>query len=304
MNKSPSFLLFVLLPSLFLSSCNLNDGISRLTEAIQVLFTGTPTTLKTKSPQPKAGLFAITAQRAKQNAEVLHEMYRDIYVQDPANAREFASLVDSLNQGASLEGVYNGLIHSSDYRELEKSHPGSNGKALQFFCEELVRTELQLSSVTVFSPDAAKPLSVPVEPTGTEGEIDFPNTEALASPAVVNPAPTSSPSKEQVDKLFHQYAHDFAGASYFTLKRVLGDELLELMSQKSRDKTDPKALAKWYGKFVHRMVSSGVDFGLALRNNPDESFHEGWAESVSGDQLRWEVLNRIHRVINSVENTK
>jgi hypothetical protein len=304
MKKYLSFLI----PLLLLSGCDVNEVVSRITDAIQVLFTGTEHSLQAPRKNPtKESLSAITTQRAKQNAEILHEIFRDVYVQEPSNAREFASLVDSLNQGASLEGVYNGLIHSSDYRELEKAHPGSNSKVLQFFVEELVRTELQLSSPTVFSSDAAKPLSVPVQPTGTEDEIDFPG----AQPSVVAsaaPAPAPSLSKEQekaqADRLFHQYAHDFAGASFFTLKRVLGDELLELMSQKSHDQSDPKALAKWYGKFVHRMSAYGIDFGLALRNNPDEKFHEGWAESVSGDQLRWEVLNRIHRVINTMETQK
>jgi hypothetical protein len=300
MKKASSILILLLL-----TGCDVNDVYTRVNDAIQVLFTGTQTSVKgsSKSPAAKPGLFAVTAQRAKQNGEVLHEIYRVVYLQEPSNAREFASLVDSLNQGASLEGVYNGLIHSSDYRELEKAHPGANAKALQFFVEELVRTEFQLSSITQFSPDAAKPLAAPVDPTGTEGEIDFPETPPKVV-ATTAPTPISSPTKEQVDQLFHQYARDFAGGSYFTLKRVLGDELLELMSQKSHDSKNPKALAQWYGKFVHRMVGTGVDFGLALRNNPDEKFHEGWADSVSGDLLRWEVLNRIHRVINTMENSK
>jgi hypothetical protein len=302
MKKSVSILIL-----LFLTGCDVSDVYTRVNDAIQILFTGTqnPVKASSKSSVAKPGLFAVTAQRAKQNAEVLHEIYRVVYLQEPSNSREFASLVDSLNQGASLEGIYNGLIHSSDYRELEKAHPGANAKALQFFVEELVRTEFQLSSITQFSSDAAKPLAVPVEPTGTEDEIDFPGTQPkVAAAAASAPELISSPAKEQVDQLFHQYAHDFAGGSYFTLKRVLGDELLELMSQKSHDTKDPKALAQWYGKFVHRMVGTGVDFGLALRNNPDEKFHEGWAESVSGDLLRWEVLNRIHRVINTMENSK
>jgi hypothetical protein len=294
----------IIIPMILLTGCNVDEVVTRITDAVQVLFfSGNPAKTTGKGPATtKASLSALTAQRAKQNAEMLHEIYHVVYLQEPNNPREFASLVDSLNQGASLEGVYNGLIHSSDYRELEKAHPGSNSKVLQFFVEELVRTEVLLSSITVFSADAAKPLATPVEPTGTDEEIDFPATAPTKAAPVASPA--SSPSKEEVDKLFHQYAHDFAGGSYFTLKRVLGDELLELMSQKSRDPNDPKALAKWYGKFVHRMAGTGVDFGLALRNNPDDKFHEGWAESVSGDQLRWEVLNRIHRVINSLENSK
>jgi hypothetical protein len=87
----------------------------------------------------------------------------------------------------------------------------------------------------------------------------------------------------------------FSRASVFTLKRVLGDALLELIDQMSPDHA---ALAKWYGQWVAAMDARGVDFGLALRNRADATFHEDWALHATQDQLVWEALNRVHRLLN------
>jgi hypothetical protein len=46
------------------------------------------------------------------------------------------------------------------------------------------------------------------------------------------------------------------------------------------------------------MTQRNVDFGVALRNKADEAFHLKWATEVSEDQIIWEVLNRLHRVLN------
>jgi hypothetical protein len=301
--------IFLISSSFILSGCDLEqfgqslqDGVN----TIKTMLTASPPGSSQSQKNSRAGskkenTAAMLAQRTKQNAEILQEVYRVVYLQVPKSTAEFGSLVDTLNQGASIEGIYNGLIHSADYRSLEKSHPGANASALQFFSEELARTELQMSSITVFPTNAAQPLSAVEQPMGTEGEIDFPAAQASKPTAPVDAVAGEKPKTEV---LFRKYVHDFAGGSFFTLKRVLGDEILNLISEKSRDPKDPKALAKWYGDFAHRMTAYKVDFGLALRNNPDAAFHEGWAMSVSGDQLRWEVLNRVHRILNQMEVSK
>lgn len=249
----------------------------------------------------------VAAAQTKQNAQILQEVYRVVYAKEPANANEFGSLLAAMNQGASTEGIYNGIVHSADFRKLETDHPGAKAMALRFFSEELARTELELSMITDFPSNSAQPLSPPVEPTGIEepegnNEIDYP-----ASARSVTPSPSSSPSgvasggKPTFQALMLKYYSDFSGASFYTLKRVLGDELLKLCSEKSNDQ---KEMAKWYGAWVNRMDGLKVDFGLPLRNNPDPEFHRGWAMSVSSDRLRWEVLNRIHRIINQYEVSK
>ena len=210
-----------------------------------------------------------------------------------------------MNQGASIEGIYNGIVHSGDFRKLETDHPGATSMALCFFSEELARTELAMSAITDFPSTSAQPLSPPVEPTGIEepegnNEIDYPGASASASPSS-SPSPSSSAGKPTQQALMLKYYSDFSGASFYTLKRVLGDELLKLCTEKANDQ---KELAKWYGAWVNRVDGLKVDFGLPLRNNPDPEFHQGWAMSVSADRLRWEVLNRVHRVINQYEVSK
>ena len=93
---------------------------------------------------------------------------------------------------------------------------------------------------------------------------------------------------------------DFVDASNFTLKRVLGDEMLRLVAEKS---SDPKALQAWYGQWVVRMAGKGVDFGFPLRNKADAAFHSQWAASADPDRLKWEVLNRINRILNARNRT-
>ena len=212
---------------------------------------------QTSAPAPSDGEVRIAAsrvpspseavKRAKENSEILQEVLRVVYDREPENRAEFGSLVDSMNQGASIEGLYNGFTHSSEYRKLETENPGSRPEALGFFASELARTEAELTPPTDFG------------------------------------------------------AETFSGASIFTLKRVLGDELLKLISQKSKD---PKALQAWYGAWVVRMCGLGVDFGLPLRNKPDAEFHARWAATADSDRLKWEVLNRIQRVLNERNNPK
>jgi hypothetical protein len=253
-----------------------------------------------------------TAAQAKQNTQILQEVYRDVYAKEPPIGVEFGSLLAAMNQGASIEGIYNGIVHSADFRKLESDHPGATGLALRFFAEELARTELELSSITDFPVNSAQPLSAPVEPTGIEEpesskEIDYPGPSPSVSLAP-SPSPSSQPAappKPAERALFQKYYNDFSGASFYTLKRVLGDELVKLCTEKAANGPNgQKDLAKWYGAWVNRMDGLHVDFGLPLRNNPDAEFHQGWATSVSADRLRWEVLNRIHRVINQFEVNK
>jgi hypothetical protein len=290
---------------LILSGCDSNQVLARLSEewdaAAIILGTGPSNkTEKVSAPTGKGSREEIAATQNKQNAELLQEVYLVVYAKAAVSQSGFGSLVAALNQGASLEGVYNGIVHSADFRKLESDHPGASPMALRFFSEELARTELEMSSITIFPSTSAQPLSAPVEPLGTEeenGEIDFPGSPTVTK----EPSPSPSVVKPTERALMLKYYSDFSGASFYTLKRVLGDELLRLCAEKSGDQ---KELAKWYGAWVNRMDGLKIDFGLALRNNPDPELHRGWAMSVSSDRLRWEVLNRIHRVINQFEVSK
>jgi len=273
-----------------LTGCELSwTGFQKqLTGAREILFgaAGSPSSKSEPKPEPSGAEFSSPlAQRTKANAELLREILRVVYMREPSNRTEFGSLVDSLNQGASFEGLYNGFTHSSIYRKIETANPGATARALKVFSEELVILEAELPAPTVFDANAAKPLAVPVTPTADSNGV---------SELVFDKRGAAQPSPKSGD-LLEKYAAQFAGASIFTLKRVLGDEALKVVNAKMDEK---EKLAAWYSKWVVRMAEKKVDFGLELRNKLDEQFHYKWAMSSSEDQLRWEVLNRLHRVLN------
>ena len=221
------------------------------------------------------------------NAELLREMFLVVFQREPSDISEFNGYVSAMNQGASLEGIYNGLAHSSDYRKLEQGNPGASIEALNVFCEELTGFELQLTVPTEFTPASAQPLAAPVMPDGsTHDEYD----EAT-------PEPEESRLRKPVKKeqLIHTYSKQFGGASIFTLKRVLGDEALKVIEEKKRLGS---LLSRWYADWVVSIGQRNINFGLELRNKPDEKFHYQWALTAERDRLTWEVLNRVHRVLN------
>lgn len=238
-----------------------------------------------KHPQPAPSVDLATTTR--RNAELLVEMYRVIFRAEPADRQIFASYVDSMNQGASLEGIYNGFAHSSEYRELESKHPGASKAALDAFSEELASLEAELRAPTVFDAHSAEPLARPVDP-GAGG------TEAVEFSKDTSKKPAPSPTAQASDEIERVFQH----ASVFTLKRVLGDEALKVIAAK-REKAED--LSRWYGRFAARMAMRGVDFGVPLRNKADEAFHRQWASASGEDRLSWEVLNRVHRLMNGLD---
>lgn len=287
------------LGSVGLTACDTPDQFfSRLQKewnALQTVLAGGQSPLArrndvAKSPNPMLTLSpSEAAARARQNSELLQEVLRVVYNREPENRGEFGTLLDTMNQGASIEGLYNGFTHSADYRKLEMANPGSTPDALTFFASELAETEALLDAPTNFGANAALPLSTPVQP------IDTGVTEE-SFPAKATPSPSKSPMGHHAVKALElKYMVDFGSSSIFTLKRVLSDEMLKLLDQLSQD---PIALHKWYGDWVFRMCSKNVDFGIPLRNKADAAFHTQWAKTADPDRLRWEVLNRIDRILN------
>jgi hypothetical protein len=110
------------------------------------------------------------------------------------------------------------------------------------------------------------------------------------------PSASSSPSPEVLQKaLEDQYLKVFVGASIFTLKRVLCDEAMKVIASKNQYR---EKLGIWYSKWVGHMAQYHIDFGIGLRNQSDEDFHYQWAMKTSDDRIIWEVLNRLHRLLN------
>lgn len=229
-----------------------------------------PTPNPTQSSSIGDDSTATGAQNAKANAEILHEMIQVIFMREPKDRSEFGNWVDTLNQGASFEGVYHGFMHSSDFKKLEAENPGASPEAIRIFSEELANLESELPTSLPFDDDAL--------------------------PSTGSPVPI-------MDRhvMAEKYARRFVNASIFTLKSVLGEEALRVIASKNAYR---EKLALWYSKWVVRTIQRKVDFGIPLRNTADEAFHYKWALQNNEDRIRWEVLNRIHRILNEANKQK
>lgn len=274
------------------SGCDLSI-VNQELDRIWNLLTGTesPTVAASPSPVVEARdeiLTSDAAKNAKANAEILKEMMFIVFMREPKDRGEFGNWTDTLNQGASIEGVYNGLTHSSDYRKLEIGSPVAGFEVLKAFAEELAYIESELPVPSQFDLSTSSPLPTPEDP----------NAPSVPSETTSSPKPDI---QALIPALKDKYAKQFAGSSIFTLKRVLADESLKLVGIKlpQRDK-----LAIWYSKWAVRTCQLNVDFGIPLRNKPDEGFHFKFALESPEDRVKWEVLNRVHRIINEANKPK
>ena len=120
-----------------------------------------------------------------------------VYNREPSDRSEFGSLLDTLNQGASIEGLYNGFTHSSEYRKLETVNVGAKPEALQFFSSELAHTEVLLSAPTVFGEGAALPLATAVQPAA---QPDSPAVSEVSFGQSPSPSPSGDRNGIQVGK--------------------------------------------------------------------------------------------------------
>ena len=229
---------------------------------------------------------------AKENSELLFEMMSVVFdTTDIANKSDFGALVHSLNQGASLEGIYRGIIMGARYRGQESSEKGASPATLKAFALEMAEVQADMKNPTVFHEgEAKKPF-----------EIEYPEgpTTSAATPAEDRPVLKKEENALELLKMF-------VGASHFTLKRVLADETLKRIDefQNSAGQLDVNALAQWYAQFAVRMAATKVDFGLKQRNEADYDFHFKWAQHMAADRVKWEVLNRDHRYINAISKLK
>jgi hypothetical protein len=232
------------------------------------------------------------AKTAKANAELLRELLQVVFMREPRDRAEFGNWADTLNQGASLEGVYNGMTHSAEYRKLEAVNAGASPEALKVFGQELAYLEIELPVPTPFDSRSASPLPVLGDmSSGVSGDqrvIEF------QKPAAVETKPDLALMADKYSKLF-------VGASIFTLKRVISDEALKVVGTKTEYR---EKLAIWYSRWAVRLTQRNVDFGVSLRNKADEAFHFKWALQNPEDRIKWEILNRLHRLLNEANKEK
>ena len=239
------------------------------------------------APEKKA------SELAKANSELLFEMTTVVFnlkeVDDKSN---FGALANSLNDGASLEGIYRGLIMGSRYRGLEAKSQAASPELLKLFAHEMAELQLEMKNPTEFlKEEAIKPPS-----------IEYPDGNSIN---FVSNAPKAAPHSQEVkpkpnkNALADELLDNFIGASPFTLKRVLADEAMKKMDEM---KDSQGEFAQWYAKLVVRLCEAHIDFGLAQRDDPNFDFHFKFAQTMSLDRVKWEVLNRFHRLLNSKVN--
>jgi len=264
--------------------------------SLTAFVTGAPVAKPKPLPSDKSWGKRSTAPRGPQaqaNAELLREVFTVALQREPTDQAAFASYVDSMNQGASIEGLHNGFTHSAFQRKLEEETSAATDEALRVFGVELSRLQIGMKTPTHFDEGDRKPMAASAD----LAEIAREQTGPATRPPVVVPIDATERG------LF--YARLFKGASIFTLKRIFTDEALRLIDEKV---ADPEALAKWYGDFAAHYARKGIPFGLESRHRGETSFHQDWAGQMIAngrlDRLRWEVLNRLHRLLNAQSRDK
>lgn len=108
--------------------------------------------------------------------------------------------------------------------------------------------------------------------------------------------PNLADTAEPVAAARAKYAQENSAQSLFALKRILGERILQ---ESVSRKADKDRLAGWYASFAARWAKHGVSFGMAQRNKEDEAFHYRWAQENNLGMIQWELLNRVHRVMNA-----
>ncbi len=108
--------------------------------------------------------------------------------------------------------------------------------------------------------------------------------------------PNLADTQDVVRLAREKYAKEYMTAPLFTLKRFLGDKIIKESNARKEDK---ERLAAWYASFAVRWAAAGVPFGLPQRNKTDEAFHYRWAKENNLGVIQWELLNRVHRVMNA-----
>ncbi len=237
------------------------------------------------------------ARRSRENGELLVEIVRVVFQRDIQDKNLFVQYRSSLNQGASLEGVLNGLTHSTAYRKYEAEAPVASRAAREFFVDELVRLQAELPTPFRLTRESGKPLAKLTMPEGphatgvNETELPF--------------------ERDTAAKL---YAEVFAKSSLPILKRILIEavQIRIAAAAPETNKAPGDSLGKWYAETAARLGALRVNFGLELRNRADAEFHRKWFAAVvaarppaeTRDRILWEVLNRQLRVLNHLENKK
>ncbi len=264
---------------LLLSAC---DPVARVRQFLGIA--PTPTPAREAPPVEKRNF-----DLAKGRREILGEMLRVVFdVPEVDDDEFFQGLLSSFNQGASIEGIYRGLVQGPRYRSLETGGAGADPAQIRFFASELALLQESMRDPTRLDTRESRAFPSIEFPEGDSGEA---GTKREPEPAA------GAGGSRKKGELESQLLRDFIGSSHYTLKRILGNEVLKKLDEL---KGSPADVAQWYAGTVLRLGKRGIDFGVPLRNSDDFGMHLRFAETVSLDRVIWETLNRYHRCINAL----
>lgn len=141
-----------------------------------------------------------------------------------------------------------------------------------------------------------------VEYTSKEkGKTDIKAIRFFAQEMAALDHPNKVDSDPEVVKARETYSKEYFAYPLFALKRIMGDKILKESVGRKEDKEN---LAGWYANFAVRWNKLGVSFGMENRNKDNEAFHFRWAQENTLGMLQWELLNRIHRILNEMGGLK
>ncbi len=277
---APLAIILVLASSFLLQGCTFIEKVNPL---IQKIFPNheQPDPLMEDKQKKDDDYIAPPDDIRKVNAEFIKELYLDTLQRQPTTT-ESTNLMTVLDQGAHYEGVYNGIIYSEVYKVKENKLAGVS--SIKYFAEIMAfiyfekNSEIKNKNENINS-DQELPSTV------------IPNSNSSNSKPIVI-------SKDEYAKKIDEYKQEAVNNEYsfFTLKRILGEEILKTVDLK---KSYKEKLATWYGKTVLLLNKYGIDFGIAQRNKSDETYHYRWALYNDEDRIKWELLHRVHTILNS-----
>lgn len=255
--------------------------------------------------------FSIAQLPLKNQQELVSEMLRVTYNEsaEQISPTEYRQWLGAFQQGASLEGVLRGILMSPKYQKLEAQSTPASKEMLRAFSELLSELQSRMKEPSVFTDQSKKPM-----------QIDYPEGENVNSEKIKPSKNTSYTQTQAALKLSIEararfYAQFFLGASPYTLKRILNEEIFKYLDEfkvlREEDPSDLEKLrrAQFYRSLVEQSLqhegawSKEVDLGSTQRNNHDLEFHFQWAKNAHVDRLTWEILNRYQRCLNSFLKT-
>ena len=222
------------------------------------------------SPSPEP----ITESHRTVNAAFIHELYKVVLQREVRSEDEFQKNMHIMDQGAHFEGIYNGLVHSPEYKSFEKG--AASVSAVKTYAELMTQVLLdqKFDPLKIPKPESKEPLS-----DGQEIKPPQPTDLERAS-------------------LKAELERDAITKPFFTLKRKLGEEVIKTIELKREYR---EKMATWYGRFTVSLNKRGVDFGVPERNKLDEYPYYKWALDAEEDRIRWECLVRVHVVMNAAQ---